>query len=280
MEHNSVSQVPLIGQGISVGNHHKIVGIGISFFIHAVAVYSVVFMGSVFSSFKPPLRIDFSIHQPYEVTTVQKLTTKVAHKQENVSAKVHPLTPPQKSLPEKVQVAKPKKIVPLATKKKMLAEIPTPAVEKEVSPESVKGIRKASAENLPEQVISSVESVDDGFDKSIAATVPAPGTDQEEIKPFSSPEKQYLKEHFLYIKNSIQNKISYPRMARKMGWQGRVLISFVVCKDGSVKDIQIIESSGFKALDKNAVEVIQKVAPFPKPPVSAELIIPVTYKLS
>ena len=60
----------------------------------------------------------------------------------------------------------------------------------------------------------------------------------------------------------------------------RVLISFVICRDGSVKDIRIVKSSGFKALDKKAVEVIQKTAPFPRPPVSAELIIPITYKLS
>ncbi len=65
-----------------------------------------------------------------------------------------------------------------------------------------------------------------------------------------------------------------------MGWQGKVLISFVICKDGSVKDIRIVESSGFNALDKNAVEAIRKGAPFPRPPVSAELIIPVIYKLS
>lgn len=154
-------------------------------------------------------------------------------------------------------------------------------MREEVVSEDVKEILKPLAETiLPEQTINSVESVADDFKKSITATVPMPGAEQKETKSFPSPEKQYLKEHFLYIKNSIQNKISYPRMARKMGWQGKVIISFIVCKDGSVKDIQIIESSGFKALDKNAMEVIRKVAPFPKPPVAAEIIIPVIYKLS
>jgi periplasmic protein TonB len=280
MEQQSVSQFPDLENGLPVGQHRRIVGIGISFFIHAFAVWSVVFISSVFLSYKPPLRIDFTIHKPYEVAKVQKPTTKVEHKVKSVSARIRQTAPPPKSLPKKVKVATAKKIVPLAAKKKLVMAPSIPAKKEEVISENVKEVLKPLPEILPEQTISSVESVDDDFKKSIAATVPAPGAEQKETKSSPSLENQYLKEHFLYIKDSIQNKISYPRMARKMGWQGRVVISFIVCTDGSVTNIQIIESSGFKALDKNAVEVIRKAAPFPKPPVAAELIIPVTYKLS
>ncbi len=273
MEYKLALQFPRFGQAILPGQHRKIVGIGISFFIHVVGVCSVVFMSSVLSDFRPPLRIDFSIYKTDDVSEVsetQKVTRKVEHKQENVSAEVQQMAAPQEVLPEKVKVLIAKKIVPRLTKKKMVTEVPPLAVEKEVVAESVKEVLKPLAETLPKRAMSSIKS----------ATVPASSADKKMVKTFFAPEKQYLKEHFLYIKNNVQNKISYPSMARKMGWQGRVLISFVVCKDGSVKDIRIIESSGFKVLDKNAVEVIQKTAPFPKPPVSAELIIPVTYKLS
>ena len=68
-------------------------------------------------------------------------------------------------------------------------------------------------------------------------------------------------------------------MARKMGWSGKVLVSFIVYETGNAENIKIMESSGFAALDKNAVETIRKVCPFPKPPVKAELIIPVVYRL-
>lgn len=271
MEQQSVSQFPDLENALLVRQHRKIVGIGISSFIHAIAVCCVVFISSVFSSFKPPLSIDFTIHEPYGVAKVQKPTTKIKHKVENVSANIRQVAPSPKSLPKKVAGVTVKKIVPLATKKKLVIEASTVAMKEPLKP---------LPEILPEQTISSVDPVDNDFNKSIAATVPVPGADPKKTKSFPSPEKQYLKEHFLYIKNNIQNKISYPRMARKMGWQGKVIISFIVCEDGSVKDIQIIESSGFKALDKNAVEVIRKVAPFPKPPVAAELIIPIIYKLS
>jgi protein TonB len=97
-----------------------------------------------------------------------------------------------------------------------------------------------------------------------------------------SPEelkKKYLKEQFLYIRERIQKNLSYPYSAKKMGWTGRVTVSFIVLENGDVENIRIIESSGFEVLDKNAIETIKKVSPFPKPPVRAELIMPIVYML-
>ncbi len=98
----------------------------------------------------------------------------------------------------------------------------------------------------------------------------------------SSEEKakiKYLKEHFAYIRDVILKNLAYPHMARKMGWEGKVTVSFVVRESGHVENIKIIESSGVGILDKNAVETIKRVLPFPKPPVKAELIMPIAYKL-
>lgn len=92
--------------------------------------------------------------------------------------------------------------------------------------------------------------------------------------------QRYLKEHFTYIRDIITRNISYPFMARKMGWSGKVTVSFVITEDGSVRDIKIIESSGFDVLDRNAADTVRKVSPFPRPPVSAEVIVPVVYRLN
>jgi protein TonB len=89
----------------------------------------------------------------------------------------------------------------------------------------------------------------------------------------------YLKEHFGYIRNTIMKNLSYPHMARKMEWEGKVTVSFVVCENGYVENLKVLETSGFGLLDKNAVETIKKVSPFPKPPVRAELIMPIVYRL-
>ncbi|ODS33368.1 MAG: Gram-negative bacterial tonB protein [Candidatus Scalindua rubra] len=65
-----------------------------------------------------------------------------------------------------------------------------------------------------------------------------------------------------------------------MSMEGNVIISFVVCLDGSVKDVKIEKSSGFSILDNNAEKAIRKASPFPPPPVGVKIVIPITYKLA
>jgi protein TonB len=54
----------------------------------------------------------------------------------------------------------------------------------------------------------------------------------------------------------IQNNIIYPEMAIELGIQGKVNISFVVEKDGSVTNVQI-EKSDDKALDREAKRIVR-----------------------
>lgn len=91
---------------------------------------------------------------------------------------------------------------------------------------------------------------------------------------------RYLKENFSYVRDAIQKKLSYPRIARQMGWEGKVVVSFIVCIDGYARDIKIKEGSGVELLDKNAIETVKKASPFPRPPVEAQLLIPIKYSLN
>lgn len=90
---------------------------------------------------------------------------------------------------------------------------------------------------------------------------------------------RYRKEHFEYIRKIIQEHIVYPPKAQRNGWEGRVVVMFSVLQSGKVKDIRIRKSSGYDILDENVIETIRKVEPFPKPPISVELIIPIAYNL-
>ncbi|HPV50141.1 MAG TPA: energy transducer TonB [Smithellaceae bacterium] len=91
---------------------------------------------------------------------------------------------------------------------------------------------------------------------------------------------KYLNEHFDYIRKKILGNINYPDAAKRMGWQGKVVLSFVITSDGSVRALKIMQSSGFKILDDKAIETIRQAAPFPRPPVEARLMIPVVYHLN
>ena len=82
----------------------------------------------------------------------------------------------------------------------------------------------------------------------------------------------------------IAENIKYPVIAQENGIQGRVICQFVIEKNGSVTDIQVVRSSGDASLDKEAERVI-KTMPKWKPgkqrgkPVRVKYTIPVAFRL-
>ncbi len=90
---------------------------------------------------------------------------------------------------------------------------------------------------------------------------------------------RYLKEHFAYIRDLIARNLRYPGLARHMGWSGKLAVEFVVRVSGAVDSIRVARSSGIPILDSDAEDTVRRSAPFPKPPISARLIIPVEYVL-
>jgi protein TonB len=92
--------------------------------------------------------------------------------------------------------------------------------------------------------------------------------------------EKFLIEKLSFISQIIQNNITYPYIARKMGWEGKVLISFVLTKDGKISFLTVEKSSGYKILDENAIDTIKKVSKyFPLPPLDVKIKIPISYKL-
>ena len=85
---------------------------------------------------------------------------------------------------------------------------------------------------------------------------------------------------FSGIRDGIQRSISYPAAARRMGWEGRVVVTFLLLPDGSVRDIRVVQGSGHPVLDRGAVDAVRNASPFPHPPAEAEIVTPVVYRLS
>ena len=119
----------------------------------------------------------------------------------------------------------------------------------------------------------------------IAAPVEAPVEEEEEEVVFvvveSMPEfpggQQAL---FKYLSENVK----YPVIAQENGIQGRVICQFVVNKDGSIVDVEVVRSGGDPSLDKEAVRVI-KTMPKWKPgkqrgkPVRVKYTVPVNFIL-
>jgi len=98
-------------------------------------------------------------------------------------------------------------------------------------------------------------------------------------QPLSAVQSVHMKNHFAYIRDMIQKKLVYPKIAREMGWEGRVDVSFFIESDGMAREIRIAASSGRESLDKNALLAVQNASPFPTPPVVAYIKIPIVYRL-
>lgn len=59
---------------------------------------------------------------------------------------------------------------------------------------------------------------------------------------------------FQYLSNTIQ----YPVVAEKNGVQGRVIVTFVVERDGSITDVKVVKSVA-PSLDREAVRVVRSM---------------------
>lgn len=66
--------------------------------------------------------------------------------------------------------------------------------------------------------------------------------------------------------------LNYPEEARRRGLHGDVLLTVVLNLDGSIKNIEVIQSSGEAVLDHAAERIVRLAAPFPPAPHSNERI--------
>jgi periplasmic protein TonB len=76
----------------------------------------------------------------------------------------------------------------------------------------------------------------------------------------------------------------YPRAAARAGYQGTVMVRFVLDRDGSLLASELIDSSGHALLDRAALELLDRAAPFPPLPSGSgldevELVLPIDYRL-
>lgn len=83
--------------------------------------------------------------------------------------------------------------------------------------------------------------------------------------------------------NYFKNNLKYPETAKKNGVEGMVMLSFIVKKDGSVSNVQVLRGIG-GGCDEEAVRLLtnsEKWTPGKKEnkPVDVEMKLPVQFKL-
>ena len=82
----------------------------------------------------------------------------------------------------------------------------------------------------------------------------------------------------------LSENVKYPVLAQENGIQGRVICQFVVNRDGSISNVEVVRSGGDPSLDKEAIRVIKSM-PRWKPgkqrgkTVRVKYTVPVNFKL-
>lgn len=138
-------------------------------------------------------------------------------------------------------------------------------VGKEPSPESVDAFVESLREDKPKDK------------KTKKGVVEVKGIDSSKAKSQKAVDS-YAKA----IQKKVSQTISYPYEAKERGWNGTVRLTLYLLPDGTLKNIKIKESSGYKVFDKDAFNTVQILEPFPPFPAELDLkeliiTIPVVY---
>ena len=89
--------------------------------------------------------------------------------------------------------------------------------------------------------------------------------------------------YYLALKRKIELVWEYPYRARRTGAQGRLLMRFVINKDGTLLEAKILRSSGSALLDSEAIRAIHNAAPYPPLPDRMQtdhLVVTATFEYS
>jgi periplasmic protein TonB len=84
---------------------------------------------------------------------------------------------------------------------------------------------------------------------------------------------------YYYIRDHVMRNVAYPERARRMGMEGRVLLSFIVIESGATRDVKVLHTSGFRLLDESAKEAVEKTVIPKKVPYRVAVTLPITYKM-
>ncbi|MGD2064123.1 MAG: energy transducer TonB [Nitrospirota bacterium] len=98
--------------------------------------------------------------------------------------------------------------------------------------------------------------------------------------PLDTADDRFIS-YFLSIKRQIEYIWDYPQRAAERGEHGDCIIQFTILKDGRVREIRLLRSSGFRDLDDEALNAVADGAPYnpiPKRLATDELVVTGTFR--
>lgn len=96
--------------------------------------------------------------------------------------------------------------------------------------------------------------------------------------------KKVFLSYYSVIRDAIKIHTVYPYYAKQRGYEGVAYVSFVLQKDGSVREIVLLDSTGEESLDVAAMNSIRYATPFASFPANLleeeiKLNVPISFEL-
>jgi len=140
---------------------------------------------------------------------------------------------------------------------------PPPAATSPSSPEPV----------APEPATTSVQPPPE----TVALVAPPP-------PPQTGPSAELLSRYTKSLSDALARYKEYPRVAELRGWEGSVTMRLRVAPSGRLLEAAVYQSSGYEALDKQAITMVSKAGVLPVPPQGLDLaevpvLVPINFRL-
>lgn len=183
---------------------------------------------------------------PSKDPIAEKLEQPKHHKPRKNSPKRHEIEAPPKPKPS-----------PLQAVEKYQTEIveETPQPEKEVREEIQEAKTATTTQSNPEAL------------------------DKENIKMMrysDGVENEFLQA----IYRAISKRVEYPPLALQRGYEGMVLLKFMLDVTGAISQLEVVKHSPYSLLDKAAIKTLKRACKyFPKPDENVYIEIPIVYNL-
>ena len=153
--------------------------------------------------------------------------------------------------------------------------------------ESLRQTHESTALATPSPQVSPHSPVTDPTPSTTAtaSVQPQAASEQQEIAMASVPLP--ARTDYGWLSDTILRRVEelkrYPSEARLDRAEGKVVLKVVIRGDGSVDDVEVYQSSGYRSLDHAAVELLRLAAPFqlPRPLGKSQMTvkIPMNYRL-
>ncbi len=126
---------------------------------------------------------------------------------------------------------------------------------------------KNTTKKIPEQTVAKSEFK---IPETKQKTIESKSTPQQAIQHQAIAAEQQpnlSQQRFALLNNDMlkelhsefQARFKYPMLARKRGWQGKVVLALNINLQGKIANIAVKHSSGYKVLDYNAVKTFEAI---------------------